>query len=360
MQDSYSNRMKYIDVARGIAMLCIILGHLGINEINRFVFTFHVPIFFVISGYFINENGDLGDFVKKKIKGLILPYITTCVLIVALSVVIHIASTPDGKFGETALSWIYASFYGSGATYYEPFYIKSIGALWFLLASFWGSLLLKLILKLNKYVRAVLVAVIFLIGYFSVNLFWFPFSIQAGMCALLYMYIGYLCKSVTNFKTSFPKEVRITFVFFSFAVWIGFVISFESFWLVRGDFGKGITDILSSLCAVFCIIFISKNIVSRFLTPLANALAYIGKYSVIMLCAHIIELNLFPWNKLISVLGISEIHGIAATIVLIIGKLIWSISITYICSRKNFTRRIFGLKPVEVSQVSGDKRWLEK
>lgn len=40
------NRVKYIDIARGIAILCIILGHLGNATINRIVYTFHVPIFF--------------------------------------------------------------------------------------------------------------------------------------------------------------------------------------------------------------------------------------------------------------------------------------------------------------------------
>lgn len=39
------NRVQYFDIARGIAMICIILGHLNNSLINRVVFTFHVPIF---------------------------------------------------------------------------------------------------------------------------------------------------------------------------------------------------------------------------------------------------------------------------------------------------------------------------
>lgn len=49
-------RIVSIDIARGIAILCIILGHLGIRQINRIVFTFHVPIFFFITGYFIHPG----------------------------------------------------------------------------------------------------------------------------------------------------------------------------------------------------------------------------------------------------------------------------------------------------------------
>ena len=43
-----STRLQYIDIAKGIAMICIILGHLGNASINRIVFTFHVPFFFFI------------------------------------------------------------------------------------------------------------------------------------------------------------------------------------------------------------------------------------------------------------------------------------------------------------------------
>ncbi|WP_207662353.1 acyltransferase family protein [Coprococcus comes] len=51
-----NKRLQYIDIAKGIAMICIILGHMGNANINRVVFTFHVPIFFFITGYFIRIN----------------------------------------------------------------------------------------------------------------------------------------------------------------------------------------------------------------------------------------------------------------------------------------------------------------
>ena len=50
------NRIQYIDIARGISMVCIVLGHLGEPQINRVVFTFHLPIFFLISGYFLRQH----------------------------------------------------------------------------------------------------------------------------------------------------------------------------------------------------------------------------------------------------------------------------------------------------------------
>ena len=47
-----NKRLQYIDIAKGIAMICIILGHMGNANINRVVFTFHVPIFFLYNRVF--------------------------------------------------------------------------------------------------------------------------------------------------------------------------------------------------------------------------------------------------------------------------------------------------------------------
>ena len=47
---SAAGRLRFVDIAKGISIICIILGHLGIHNITRVVFTFHVPIFFVAAG----------------------------------------------------------------------------------------------------------------------------------------------------------------------------------------------------------------------------------------------------------------------------------------------------------------------
>lgn len=65
-----------------------------------------------------------------------------------------------GEFLSSLIKWCYASFYGSGITYNEPFYIPQIGALWFLLALFWSSIFLKKILDYDKDVRFLIVALL--------------------------------------------------------------------------------------------------------------------------------------------------------------------------------------------------------
>lgn len=54
-----NNRLDYIDVMRGIAILLVILehciAHLN-NDLARVVLSFHMPLFFFISGLCIKPN----------------------------------------------------------------------------------------------------------------------------------------------------------------------------------------------------------------------------------------------------------------------------------------------------------------
>lgn len=72
------NRIKYLDVAKFIGIFCIYLGHLGSNagRAYSFVFSFHVALFFFLSGCTETLSNDIPwhQYVKKSIKGILLPY----------------------------------------------------------------------------------------------------------------------------------------------------------------------------------------------------------------------------------------------------------------------------------------------
>lgn len=136
-------RVRYFDIAKGVAILCIIAGHMGNTAINKFVFTFHVPIFFLISGYFLTNSMSIKCFVTKKYRQLIRPYIITSICIIIGVSLRNIIKTSSLEYlVEDVKTWFIASMYGSGTIEYnKPFYMKHIGAIWFLLASFIALLL---------------------------------------------------------------------------------------------------------------------------------------------------------------------------------------------------------------------------
>ena len=305
-----SNRLRFIDIARGIGMLAIIVGHFGVPAIVRVVFTFHIPVFYLITGYFM-EKEPVSLFLRKKVKTLLIPYFITCAVVVLLQGLV--ASFRDMDVTGTLWTWIKAGFYGAGSSYHLPDSFAAIGAIWFLLATFWGSLLMQIVLRRSRYAQVIWVAVLFIFGYITANRFmWLPFDIQPGCCAVLYMYIGYMArKNEDGIRKLMNKAWPAAFL-----VWLTFICTFVSFSLVRCDYGRGLVDIAASLCACYCIFFISERL-DRFDLRMVHALAYIGRCSLIILCIHLVEMDLIDWWSVVDRLnmaGIPRLCGIGVAV----------------------------------------------
>lgn len=72
------NRIDYIDIAKGLGMLAIIWGHImETGFTNVFVYSFHIPLFFFISGVVFRKDkySTFGAFIKRRLNTLIIPYL---------------------------------------------------------------------------------------------------------------------------------------------------------------------------------------------------------------------------------------------------------------------------------------------
>lgn len=94
-----SKRIEWIDFAKGIAILMVLLGHAIRDDmrtssavydlIYRIVYIFHMPFFFWISGYTSHryrnkKNLNLPKSIRKKLKKQILPWIAYTIFIFAV------------------------------------------------------------------------------------------------------------------------------------------------------------------------------------------------------------------------------------------------------------------------------------
>lgn len=73
-------RKKELDIIKGCGILLMVIGHSGF-PFWHFIYLFHMPIFFIASGYVFNssysQNYDsIKTFVYKRIKSLWLPFFT--------------------------------------------------------------------------------------------------------------------------------------------------------------------------------------------------------------------------------------------------------------------------------------------
>ena len=334
-----TGRLKYIDIARGIGMICIILGHLGSSGINRVVYTFHVPLFFILAGYFISDKKSIGEFIKSRARALLLPYAATSAVMILVSVAAGIVLYgPVGAW--QGVNWLWACFYGSGNSFDLLFHIKEVGAIWFLLALFWGSILFRCSLNMNRWIRALFVLALFAAAYYTREIFWMPFSLQPGMCSVLFIYVGWIVKRYGDRLRAVPKALKIIFLIAGAVLWAVFVITYNrTFWVVRCQFGRGIPDIIMCLGACQTVMFISW-LLER--VPFCvRTLAPVGRYSLLILCIHNIELNFFPWTQIMQALtGLGMPAGLGLPLT-ILGKLAGCLAAAWLLLKIKPVRQLF-------------------
>jgi len=142
-----SKRLTYLDTAKGIGVFLVLIGHLQgepffsyspiFSPLCKWIFSFHMPLFFIISGMLIrlknDENKDLKTLATKRFRGIMIPYYWFSFFYL--------------------LAVVYALIRGNiqvGTLYEQIWYVLSLygmSVLWFLPALFLGELLFLLIMK---------------------------------------------------------------------------------------------------------------------------------------------------------------------------------------------------------------------
>lgn len=336
-----TDRVRSADILKGIAIICVILGHLGSPRINRIVFTFHVTAFYLVTGYFMNSRRSIKDFVKQKAKTLLIPYAVTSLVIILLAALEYGIFYGPARAANEAANWTYAALYGAGDTYEKPFYIKQIGAIWFLWASFWGGVFLRKTIDAKPGQRIAAIALLFAIGCISSKIIWLPFSIQAGCTATLFMYIGWLFKNNQSAWKGLSGETKTACVLCAVLLWFSFIKNFTSFWLVHCDVGNGVRDIVGSLCASG-IVLLAACAIDRHMEHVARALSWIGRHSLLILCVHNIELNIIPWWGITNAIVARGLPAALQIWCVIFGKFSVIALFSFLALRWNFVRRLFG------------------
>lgn len=334
MKIEMSQREKAFDIAKGIGMLAVILGHMSIPaKLGDFIFSFHMPMFFLINGYFFKKKEISNTkYIIMKMKTLILPYVVTCIFVIAFSTLFQLKQgVAISGILENAKSWVLASVYGSGTfTHFLKWNFRIIGAIWFLLAMFWADVVFHFVLNSkNPYVWGTILS---MIGYFTAKVVWLPMSIQAGLSAIFFIQIGYFIKQ-KNMLQIYENNRQ---VFCLSVIFWGIAVMYSGkLYMVGNNYGGGFLDIIGAVSATFLILKCSKILEKR-CGKIAELLSLYGKNSLIVLCFHLVELNTFPW----STINENFSYPIGLVIVFIC-KVIWSIVMIYVVHKISILRNVY-------------------
>ena len=331
-------RMPEFDVAKAIALVAVMFTHSDIagtggalfRLAHDFCFTFHMPLFFIVSGYFCRQVGVTRASLARDARSLVLPYAVTAAIVVVLQAAT--ALLQGGDVPEALRYWTVAALYGSGWSYPGmPDGIGYIGAIWFLLALFWARQLLAAILTLDH--PGLWAVGLFLVGVGNADVFWLPFALQPALCATLFMYVGHVIRERGYLeKGALPVPVlcAVAFTGLYAGVFSGGLDmasnKYPGFLCVAG--GVALSFLLIKACRVLC----------ERCAPLAAPLELYGRNTLPMLCMHLVILDCAPWD---GILAFCAAHGLRAWAVVLLVNFLGSLVATLLISR--LPRRVSGV-----------------
>ena len=199
-------RVSYVDIARAFAIIFIVLGHTIVHSehlgiLFKLLYSFHIALFFMISGFIfkIKDNESFLSFFKRKFLRIMIPY-----FIWALAFLIpymlfggSIGNKLDITSSFNLKTMLFNTLYGNG----NMNALKQNTALWFLPALFSMEVIYYFIIKFLKKHNDLKISVfvpIIIVGFLStiyLNKFIIlPFGINTVLNIGIFFYIGYLLK----------------------------------------------------------------------------------------------------------------------------------------------------------------------
>lgn len=92
---SVKERDRTIDILKGFGILTVVAGHCGFPLLLwADPYSFHMPLFFFISGFFLNLEKSYFSFIKQKINSLLIPFYKYCIAFAFIAWILHFLGIP--------------------------------------------------------------------------------------------------------------------------------------------------------------------------------------------------------------------------------------------------------------------------
>jgi len=134
------NRDEALDIIKGIGIILMVVRHSGAPAyIHDIIYTFHMPLFFVCSGWFFSDRciDDSRGFVVRKIKSIYLPYWKWCFVFLLLHNVFYSVGILNSSYGALNGSVSHLYEIKDFAVYVTDFTFRMTGYDSYLLGAYW-------------------------------------------------------------------------------------------------------------------------------------------------------------------------------------------------------------------------------
>lgn len=308
-----------IDIAKGLGIALVVIGHLVPTFKNEAIYLFHMPLFFILGGI---ASRQIPQKSWPSTKRLLLPYAS---FVFMLAVVPAIAGYLLEQHGlnKTLKELIKAAAGGE-------LLVSTLGPVWFITCYAASR---AIVITLSSCKLTILFCVSILFAFTAIALlvshlfptFFLPWALNIAPLGALLFYVGYLSRMFVD--DMHPMIVGTIIVMAAIALiaadlgWIG------SIQMKYGDFGTPGISLMGGVVVSLAVFFISRILA----TSLAfRPLAELGKASITIMYLHL------PLGYLFA-----NVSGIKSPYILVLATLLASIIAHFAFDANSFTRKFF-------------------
>ncbi|WP_297298032.1 acyltransferase family protein [uncultured Methylovirgula sp.] len=333
-----AKRIDWIDAAKGIGIIAVVVGHVvePTGYLARTLYSFHMPLFFVISGYLFNfekNDADLPKTIKTKFHHLMIPYFVCGVSVFSIWLLFScpkpFVATPGGAIAALASQSLVSYLYGIGQinVLASLAWITPVGTAWFLAALFCTEILFLFFLKALRRapagIRLCAAISMALLGVLIGRKIFLPWSLDISFVALLFVLVGYELK-----QHDYVARATVWHALGAGVVWFG-CMSFSMLSMNNRQYDNFPLAMTGAVAGSFAVLYVAKT-VSRFVPAMAS----VGKRSLVIMLAHPVLFYYLPagspiryhwsWESVYLLAASLATSVVIEAIILSLAKPIWS------------------------------------
>ena len=274
----------WIDSARGLVIVLMLIGHSDPPlVVKKMIHGFHIPFFFILSGYLFDyqkwSNLGFKELLKDRVRKYLLPYfvLSSVNLIINLPVEILRSDTSLNQILKTTLNHIFWTFWGYRTAVTSP----NCTPLWFLTALFLSTLFLYFLLKISNSRKSFLICVIAVFmcaicTFLNVPTHAIPWHLEVSFVGMSFMLIGYKLRECKAFE-----KQNISLLIATPLLIIGIYAVYSNSTIIDLN-----TRHISNVILLFVgAISISYNILIlfKYIFPRSNFFTFLGKNTILIM-----------------------------------------------------------------------------
>lgn len=279
------NRIQWIDIWKGIGIIIVVTGHIVQAPLKNYIFWFHMPLFFFLSGYLYRPNHNYYTFLKQKSLSFLVPYIIFLILLTIPEYFLTYLQAKDSSIFLTLGKMTLYKIAGGGYIYgwFDVF--------WFITCLFFTQQLYNFIYcKFQSHSRhkCIVIASVILAYLLAMIDYWFfpqmrlPWSLDTVLFALPFYFLGHFS---TQYLLNNKKIIILALVLFALAIMfnnrlpINLDIDFK-----KKEYGFIILNIILAMSGI--IITQSLAILMTKINYVSKIFMSLGKSSLIIMYLH--------------------------------------------------------------------------